>query len=76
MCPECGQPAHLPEQCSAATTYSASTTGACEHWFLQHDREGMALAILRSNRTITEVEYYEQLAEGVYYLHAAGACGL
>lgn len=76
MCPECGQPAHLPEECPAAVTYSNGGTGACEHWFLQHDREGMALAILRDNGTITETEYYEQLVEGIHYLHAAGACGL
>jgi hypothetical protein len=75
-CPGCGAvPAcYFPEICPAAETYPRTTLGPCEHYYVSRD-EGRCLAILRENGTISDVEYYEELAEGVYYMHAAGACG-
>ena len=55
---------------------SGGTTAACEHWYVQHDPEGMALAVLLANGTIGEVEYYEELIAGTEMMHNVSACGL
>jgi len=55
---------------------SGGTTGACEHWYLQHDPEGQVLALHHAAGTITEVEYYEELIAGTEMMHNVSACGL
>lgn len=70
-CSECGGPAHDPEFCPKAETYSGGTIGACEAWCLR-TAEGSTLAARFGAGT---VEYYEELAAEVDLLHNTGMCG-
>jgi hypothetical protein len=75
-CPECGGPAHLPEECPRAEWFSSAPTGgACEHWYLTHDRDGQVLSVELSLGLISLEEYYQRLADGVQIMHSVGDCG-
>jgi hypothetical protein len=75
-CPECPSPVeHEMEECSAARLYQGGTNGACEHYFLTHDTDGIALAIAQQIGFVSDEDYYRELRAGVELMHEVSACG-
>lgn len=75
-CTECSGTEHDIEFCPKAEWYYGGTNGACEHWALQHDRDGQALSVKLDNGDIDLEEYYYTLVMLVSELHAVSECGL
>lgn len=73
-CPECQGPAHIPEECPAATWYAGPPTGgACEDWFIRHTPEGREIA---ADVPWGTEDYYQAVMDGTDMMHAAGGCPL